>query len=496
MKRDYNRDLFKNIEELQQSLASLKSEFTTYRVNATETIEQQAEKIERLTQDNQELRQENQKLRLDNERLKRIINNNSSNSSLPPSTDQKPSKPANTYNLRQKSGKPSGGQIGHKGKTLTREKIEELLSTGRCEHLVEDLGDITQTYVSRYVVDIESRFVIREFRIHADGKGCYAIPPELNSVVTYGNELKALCVSLRYNDISLKRTAELLSNITNNQLNLSEGTVSNIIEEFSEKSKPLVDKICETLLNSEVLHTDATNVSVNGYQEYIRNQSTPDAVLYAAMPRKSIEELKKIPVLSKYTGLMVHDHETALFHFGTQHAECGAHILRYLKKNSEETSHKWSTEMMEFLADCNRQHKICIQEKGIPLAQTNDWNTISSRYDSLIAEGRKENSTLSLSEAKNDEARLLNRLAKYKENHLLFAHRTDVDFTNNLSERDLRKCKNRQKVSGGFRTEQGLDEFCIGKSVIETMKRVGISVFEGIKNIFANTNSHLTPIKV
>ena len=488
MKRDYNRDLFKNIEELQQSLASLKNEFTTYRVDATE-------KIERLTQDNQELRQENQKLRLDNERLKRIINNNSSNSSLPPSTDQKPSKPANTYNSRQKSGKTSGGQIGHKGKTLTREKVEKLLSTGRCELLVEDFGDITKTYVSRYVVDIESRLVIREFRIHADSKGRYIIPPELNSVVTYGNELKTLCVSLRYNDISLKRTAELLSDITNNQLNLSEGTISNIVEEFSEKCSPNIEKICETLLNSEVMYTDATNVSVNGYQEYIRNQSTPDAVLYASMPRKSIEELKKIPVLSKYTGLMMHDHETALFNFGTQHAECGAHILRYLKKNSEETKHKWSTEMMEFLADCNRQHKNCIQEKGIPLAQTNDWKAISSRYDSLIAEGRKENSALSFSEAKKDEARLLNRLTTYKENHLLFAHRTDVDFTNNLSERDLRKCKNRQKVSGGFRTEQGLDEFCTGKSVIETMKRVGISIFEGIKNIFAKTNSHLTPIK-
>lgn len=485
MKRDYNRDLFKNIEELQQSLASLKGEFSTYKAESAEKIEQQAEEIDRLTQDNQKLRLDNQKLSQDNERLKRIINNNSSNSSLPPSTDQKPSKPANTYNSRQKSGKPSGGQLGHKGKTLTREKVEGLLSTGRCEHIVEDLGDITQAYVSRYVVDIESRLVIREFRIHADGKGSYLIPSTLNSVVTYGNGLKALCVSLRYNDISLKRTAELLSDITNNQLNLSEGTVSNIIEEFSEKCSPHVEKICDTLMNSEVLYTDATTISVNGYQEYIRNQSTPDAVLYTAMPRKSIEELKKIPVLSEYTGLMMHDHETALYNFGTQHAECGAHILRYLKKNSEETRHKWSTEMIEFLTECNRQHKCSIQENGVPLAQKSDWETISNRYDSLIAEGRKENSELSFSEAKKEETKLLNRLTTYKENHLLFAHRTDVDFTNNLSERDLRKCKNRQKVSGGFRTEQGIDEFCVGKSVIETMKRIGNSIFEEIKTIFA-----------
>lgn len=34
---------------------------------------------------------------------------------------------------------------------------------------------------------------------------------------------------------------------------------------------------------------------------------------------------------------LVHDHETALYHFGTAHVECNVHILRYLTKNSEYT---------------------------------------------------------------------------------------------------------------------------------------------------------------
>lgn len=47
--------------------------------------------------------------------------NNSSNSSLPPSTDQRPSKQkkaANEYNSRTKTGRKSGGQKGHPGKVL------------------------------------------------------------------------------------------------------------------------------------------------------------------------------------------------------------------------------------------------------------------------------------------------------------------------------------------------------------------------------------------
>lgn len=46
--------------------------------------------------------------------------------------------------------------------------------------------------------------------------------------------------------------------------------------------------------------------------------------------------------------------------------------------------------------------------------------------------------------AKQEEA-LLNRLEKYRENYLLFIKRSKVPFDNNISERDLRKVKNRQK---------------------------------------------------
>ncbi len=40
-------------------------------------------------------------------------------------------------------------------------------------------------------------------------------------------------------------------------------------------------------------------------------------------------------------------------------------------------------------------------------------------------------------------------------NHLLFLRDFSVPFENNISERDLRKAKNRQKMSGGFRKESG-----------------------------------------
>ena len=63
------------------------------------------------------LRQENALLKARLAELERRLGLNSSNSSKPPSSDGL-KRPARTGSLREKSGKSSGGQRGHKGETL------------------------------------------------------------------------------------------------------------------------------------------------------------------------------------------------------------------------------------------------------------------------------------------------------------------------------------------------------------------------------------------
>ena len=109
---------------------------------------------------------------------------------------------------------------------------------------------------------------------------------------------------------------------------------------------------------------------------------------------------------------------------------------------------------------------------------------ISETYDRIVTEGRRQNLTTEGEIASKEERRLLKRLEKYKDNHLLFAWDFTVEFTNNMSERDLRKCKGRQKMAGGFRTEAGKDIYCRMMSIIETAKRKGEGLLECIKTIF------------
>jgi len=56
----------------------------------------------------------------------------------------------------------------------------------------------------------------------------------------------------------------------------------------------------------------------------------------------------------------------------------------------------------------------------------------------------------------------------------------DVPFTNNQAERDARMMKLRQKISGGFRSDAGADEFAVIRTLIGTAKKKGWDVIHSL----------------
>ena len=78
-------------------------------------------------------------------------------------------------------------------------------------------------------------------------------------------------------------------------------------------------------------------------------------------------------------------------------------------------------------------------------------------------------------------------MENYKSDHLLFMYDFSVPFDNNMSERDLRKVKNRQKMSGGFRKESGTVMYCSILTIVETLKRRNLGLIENLKKLFIGT---------
>ena len=48
---------------------------------------------------------------------------------------------------------------------------------------------------------------------------------------------------------------------------------------------------------------------------------------------RATRHCQKHPLFAAIRRILVHDHETSLYSYGLDHAECNVHLLRYLIKN-------------------------------------------------------------------------------------------------------------------------------------------------------------------
>ncbi|MDE5539982.1 MAG: hypothetical protein K2J20_05805 [Bacilli bacterium] len=126
--RNYELGLYHQLEEMNTNLK-----------NANNTIFHISLELSNVRNDlkdalkaNNELKEQNQKLILEIERLKNNNKKDSSNSNKPSST--------NGYkkvklNNREKSNKKQGGQLNHKGTTLTKDDVDKMITNGEIKKI-------------------------------------------------------------------------------------------------------------------------------------------------------------------------------------------------------------------------------------------------------------------------------------------------------------------------------------------------------------------------
>jgi transposase len=86
---------------------------------------------------------------------------------------------------------------------------------------------------------------------------------------------------------------------------------------------------------------------------------------------------------------------------------------------------------------------------------------------------------------KQSKARNLpDRFRDHPDGFLAFMRDFSVPFDNNLSERDLRMMKLRQKISGTFRSFDALVDFCRIRGYVSTARKNGINALDALRRVF------------
>jgi hypothetical protein len=113
-----------------------------------------------------------------------------------------------------------------------------------------------------------------------------------------------------------------------------------------------------------------------------------------------------------------------------------------------------------------------------------------ARYDRIVAAGFAANplpervSGKRGRRAKSKAANLLERLDRYRSEVLRFGTNFAVDFDNNLSERDVRMLKLQNKISGGWRSEEGAQAWVRVRSYLSTARKQGHNATEVLTQLF------------
>lgn len=483
MAGNYERNLFKHNEDLTIENEKLKVKITKIETETANKysgiIDKLNETIERVMQKCVFLEERVSKLETENERLRKQLNNDSNNSSKPPSSDAKGKAP-NTYNGRTTTDKKSGGQAGHKGKHLSKKVIEEKIAGGQMTREVVNHGTATGRYVSKYIIDMRLETIATEHRFY----GNVSIPAELRPEAQYGSGIKTLAVNLAGQGlVSWNRIVDMVAAWTNGAIELSEGTIYNFLSEFNEKAAGFIEMTKTKLLNNSVLHVDETGARINARNMFFRNYSDEQRVLYTANQTKGKKAIEDDGILPQYAGILVHDHNTVNYNYGMGNAECNVHIIRYLRANSDNTHHHWSEEMTEFLLLLKRSKEVAVSF-GAGRFEQADLEGYQKRYDEIVLAGFEVLKDTKSKFYRDEEQKLLKRLKKYRDNHLLFAVNFDVPFDNNLSERDLRMVKTKQKVSGCFRSLGGAKIFASLMSVIKSAIKQNFSPYAAVFSVF------------
>jgi len=413
-------------------------------------------------------------------------NKNSRNSHNPPSQDKH--KPKRNKSLRKKSGRKPGGQKGHKGRTLLQSSDPdetEVLKSDYCEECGQDLRLCTHELVSkRQVIEIPP---IKPLYIEYQQYGTQCIcshhqkaayPDGVNAPIQYGSSVMALVSYLNvYQYVAYKRLSQLLNDVFS--LPISEGSIENLLNKSAQKATPIYEHILELIKQATYVGSDETGAKVNGKKWWIWVWQNVKNTFLKASNSRGFDTVQETFPEGLPNATVGSDRWAAQLKIESKYKQlCFPHLQRDLNSLEEKEQHQWATNFKTLLKDALLLRHQAAERKQAFSQNDPLTKDIEDRCNRLLVQ------TLPQQECPKT-CTFQKSMIKYRNHLFRCLYDLEVPPDNNASERAVRNIKVKQKVSGQFKS--GQHTFCVLRSVIDTLRKRQLSVYDYLCHIMKLT---------
>ncbi|MDP3705947.1 MAG: IS66 family transposase [Legionellaceae bacterium] len=417
---------------------------------------------------------------------------NSQNSSKPPSTDPNRKKKTGS----NKGNNKPGGQPGRVGKNLEPVDNPDTIIPIKLDKRRLPKGNYTEVgFESRQVIDIEISRIVTEYRaqILEDAAGkryVAAFPKGVSRPIQYGQSIKAHAVYLsQFQLIPYERVADYFINEAS--IPISVGSLFNFNQEAYDLLEGFDAIAKQKLIEAALVHADETGINVNGKRIWLHNASNERWTYFYPHQKRGCDAMDEIGILPHFRGTLIHDHWKPYYTYQhCQHGLCNAHHIRELQwVIDNHAQHTWAKSIQDLLLEINetvnKTEKNCLDNATA--------DAYRMRFRQIIQTGEAEmplpppepnQSKKRGREKKPKERNLLERLRDFENDVLRFMVETDVPFTNNRGENDIRMTKVQQKISGCFKSMDGAKIFCRVRSYLLTAQKHGVTPTDALKTLF------------
>ncbi len=415
------------------------------------------------------------------------LNLNSTNSSKPPSSD-----PNREKRPRNKTGKKPGGQKGHVGTTLKKVDDPDKVKVIKVDRSKLPQARYRQAgFETRQVFDIDISRVVTEYRaqILEDDKGnrfVASFPEGVTKAVQYGTGLKAHSVYMsQFQLVPYNRIQDYFADQLH--IPISEGSIFNFNKQAFRLLADFENQAKNALAASYFAHADETGINIGGKGHWLHCVSNDDWTLYYPHEKRGKEAMDDMGILSRFKGILCHDHWKSYYKYDCTHALCNAHHLRELTRAWEQDGQQWAKRLKNLLETINCK----VTDAGGAL-DAQESKKFRLKYRALLKQGEIECPEPIKPKKKGKRGRikksksrnLLERLRDYEQDTLRFMDDERVSFTNNLGESDIRMTKVQQKISGCFRSIDGAQIFCRVRSYLSTCRKQGVKSSHALDLLF------------